>query len=83
MYNDREIGWFHKMGKTPPAHYPHGTEQDIAANMQQIKPHSWRLEGNKLIGQSDVGELVQTIPTDFICTGTGDDGLPVFQKVVY
>lgn len=82
MFNDKEIGWFHKVGKTPPSHQPHGTETDIAQNMHPIKPNSWRVEGNKLIGDTEVGQLVQNIPTNLICTGTDDDGLPVFKKIV-
>lgn len=66
---------------TPPATYPHGTEEDIRNNLRQLKPDSWRMEGNKLIGMTDMGDLVQYLPTDYICKGTDDNGLPILEKI--
>lgn len=79
---ERIAAFYRKHGKEPPKHFEHGTEDDIKANMKLLKPSSWRLEGNKLIGETEMGPLVQTIPTDYIMTGVGDDGLPQFAKVV-
>lgn len=60
----------------------HGTEEDIRANLKPIKAHSWRQEGNRLIAQTDMGELSQTIPIDYICHGTDAKGLPILRKIV-
>ena len=69
-----------KWGVTPPTADPHGTPDDIKQNLNRLMPHKWHLEGNKLIGQTDMGTLVQYIPTDYICTGM-DNGLPKLVKV--
>lgn len=57
----------------------HGTQDDIRANLKPLKAQSWRMEGNKLIGQTDMGELVQSIPTDYICLGIDNRGLPILK----
>lgn len=74
--------WFIKHKLPPPATYSHGTEEDIEKKFKKLKPFSWRMEGNKLIGQTEMGPLVQYLPTDMICTGTDDEGLPILSKVV-
>lgn len=60
----------------------HGTEDEIREKLVQLKPNTWSLEGNKLTGQTEMGLLVQYIPTDYICSGTDDKGLPILKKVV-
>ena len=79
---ERIQAFYRKHGKAPPKHFEHGTEQEIRENMVRLRPGSWRLEGNQLIGQTELGTLVQTVPTDVILVGTDDDGLPMFKKVV-
>jgi hypothetical protein len=79
---ERIAAFYRKHGKEPPKSFSHGTEAEIQENLQLLKPNSWRLEGNQLIGETELGPLVQTIPTDRILVGTDDDGLPVFRKVV-
>lgn len=74
--------WFEKVGKTPPSHQPHGTPEDIAKRVERLMPNSWTLKGNELRGMTSMGELVQRIPPDFILTGTDEEGLPIFKKVV-
>lgn len=71
-----------KLGVEPPKATPHVTEEEMANNMQRLMPNSWTLEGNELVGMTEMGELRQTIPTDYICTGTDDKGLPILKKVV-
>lgn len=78
----RETAEFEKWGKLPPTVEGHGTDQDIRENMKVALPTQWRLEGNQLIGQTELGKIVQTIPTDYILHGTTDDGLPDLRKVV-
>lgn len=60
----------------------HGTEEDIREKLVTLKAHSWKMEGNKLTAQTEMGPLVQYIPTDYICAGTDDKGLPILTKVV-
>ena len=79
---ERIAAFYRKHGKEPPKSFSHGTEDDIKAGMQLLKRNSWRLEGNQLIGEFEDGKIAQTSPTDYILTGTGDDGLPIFRKVV-
>lgn len=78
---ERIAAFYKKHGVKPPESFSHGTEEDIKSKLKELRPNSWRLEGNILYGQTDMGELRQTIPTDYICVGT-DNGLPVLQKVV-
>lgn len=73
---------FRKLDLDPPEATPHGTPEDITENMKQLMPNSWHLEGNKLIGKTEMGNLVQTIPTDYILTGTDSNNLPIFSKVI-
>jgi hypothetical protein len=79
--DDALVKLYQKEGKALPSHDPHGTDEDIRANLRPLKPNSWRLEGNVLIGDTDWGPLAQTIPTNYILTGTDDDGNPVFKKI--
>ena len=79
---ERIQAFYKKHGKAPPKHFEHGTEQEIRENMVRLRPGSWRLEGNQLIGQTELGTLVQTVPSDVILVGTDDDGLPMFKRVI-
>lgn len=72
---------FERWGKTPPSSQSHGTEDEIRANLTKLQPKNWVLEGNQLKGVTDWGPLVQTIPSNYICVGTDEDGLPKLQKI--
>lgn len=80
-YYHPDTDYIRKLGATPPSAQAHGTEEDVANNLKPLKPHSWTLEGNKLIGQTDQGRLVQFIPTNYICKGSDDKGLPILEKI--
>jgi len=82
MHSEKELQEYAKWGKEPPSHQPHGTPEDIRANMRELKPTKWRQEGNKLIGETEMGPLVNFIGTDYICIGTTETGLPKFKKVI-
>ena len=82
MYSDQELKQFDRLGINRPSHFAHGTEDDIRANLKELRPKSWRLEGNRLIGETEMGPLVQMIPTDYILKGTDDKGLPILEKIV-
>lgn len=74
--------WYRKHNVEPPGKTAHGiTPDEIQEKLIPLKPHSWRLEGNKLIAKTDMGELINFIPTDYILTGTDENGLPTFRKI--
>ena len=81
MYNEKEISWFHQVGQKPPEHTPHGDANEIRSNMRELKPKSWHMEGNKLIGMTEMGPIVQMLPTNYICKGTDKSGLPIPEKI--
>lgn len=81
LYSDAHLGWFDKHGVERPENIPHIKEEDIDKSMKRLMPNSWKLEGNKLTGMTDVGPLVQFIDTNYILTGTDSEGLPVFKKI--
>lgn len=82
-YHHPDEDYFNKiLDAAPPTVSTHGTDDDIRANMKQLLPSSWRLEGNQLIGMTEMGELRQTIPIDHILIGTDQKGLPIFRQVI-
>ena len=82
MHDPETIKWFGEQGLTPPSHTSHDlTPNDIARRVTPLKPRNWRLEGNKLIADTDWGPLVNYIPTDYILTGTDGRGLPILKKL--
>ncbi len=82
-FSDDMLKWYDRVGKARPTHIAHGiTSDNINEHMRELRPSSWRLEGNMLIGQTEMGPLHQTIPTDVILTGTTEDGLPIFTQVI-
>ena len=82
MLPERELKWYDKHGKTRPDHQAHLRDDQISDSIQKLTPHTWRQEGNKLIGEvADGTRFVQTIPTDRLLSGVDDDGLPTFRKV--
>lgn len=81
MHDQQTLREFEEWGKAPPIHTPHGTTDDIRANMQRLLPKSWKLDGNRLTGMTEMGPFAQFIPTDYICMGTDQNGLPIIQKI--
>lgn len=82
MHSEQELRWFDRHNKRRPESISHGVgPDDIANRMRQLKPHSWKLRGNQLIGMTDMGPLAQTIPTDRILVGTDEHGLPKFRRI--
>lgn len=83
MFGEDQLKWYDKVNRGRPTHISHGISQDnIDQHMRRLKPHTWRLEGNQLIGMTEMGELRQVIPPEYILVGTTDDGLPHLEKVV-
>ncbi len=82
-YFHPDSDFYRKVLKTdPPKTTSHVTEDDVMRNMTKLTPNSWHLEGNQLIGMTQVGKLVQTIPSGYICKGSDSAGLPILEKVV-
>lgn len=80
MNNDND--WFEERGLRPPTNISHGISiDDIKDKLKPLKATSWRLEGNKLIAQTEMGEFVNYISTDYILKGMDEDGLPILVKV--
>lgn len=83
MWSEDQLKWYDYLGKARPVHTPHGVNgDDLHKHMRRLTPYKWRLEGNKLIGETEMGPLIQNIPTTHILTGTDSEGLPIFEKVV-
>lgn len=78
---DKEAKEFDRWGKTPPTSVRHGTEEELEKTRVELTPKNYRLEGNKLISETEHGTLVQFIPTNRIMTGVDDRGMPVFKKI--
>lgn len=72
---------YEQEGKTLPSSQPHGSDDDIRQKMVKLLPNSWKLEGNRLSGMTEMGELVQHIPTTHILLGTDEKGLPILKKI--
>lgn len=72
---------YRKLGITPPESHVHGTEEDIRSRLKPVMPTNWHMEGNQLIGYTEMGKLSQTIPTDYICHGVDDNGMPILKRV--
>lgn len=80
--DQKQTDWYARKGLTPPSHTSHGlTADDISKELKQLKPHSWRLEGNRLIAKTEMGELVNHIDPSYILTGVDKNNLPTFKKV--
>ena len=71
-----------KWGVPPPERSSHGTPDEIRASLVKAVCTNWRLEGNKLTADTNLGTLVQFIPTDMVCDGTDSQGLPILRKLV-
>lgn len=76
-----EVANFKNWGEPLPSRQSHGSDDDIRSSLKSVNPTNWRLEGNRLIADTEMGELSQTIPTSHILIGTDDKGLPVFREV--
>jgi hypothetical protein len=83
MHDEKELRQFDRWGKERPSHEPHGTAEEIRANLKQAVASSWRMEGNQLIAETQYGPLVQSVPTDVICRGMDDQGLPILVKLTF
>lgn len=81
MFDEKELKQFDRWHKARPTSDAHGSPEEIRANLKRAKVHKWWLEGNELKADTDFGPLVQTIPPNYICHGTDDQGLPILEKI--
>lgn len=78
----KDDAWYERRGVAPPERISHEmTPEDIRDKVQDLHPRNWRAEGNRLFCDTDMGTLVQHIPTDYIFSGMDKKGLPTFRQV--
>jgi len=80
-YYHPDTDWFVKHHLTPPTSVSHGLEEDVISKIKTLKVLSWHLEGNRLMAQTEAGPMMQIIPTDYVCEGMDDKGLPILTKI--
>jgi hypothetical protein len=84
--SEQELQFYDRNRVARPFHEEHGIrdtyENPLSEQLKSGNPRNWRLEGNQLKCDTDFGPLTQIIPTDYICTGTDNAGLPTFRKVL-
>ena len=80
QYYPSDHDYWRKRKVKPPEFTTHGTELDIQENLKSPEVKNWRLEGNKLIAETEVGNFVNIIPPDFIMTGV-ENNRPILKKI--
>lgn len=82
MHEQKVVDWFNRHGLTPPSHTSHGaTPDDIRDKLRPLHVRSWRLEGNRLVAKTDMGDVVNYIDPRYIMTGVDANNLPVFKRL--
>jgi len=82
-YFHPDTDFFVKNNLTPPSVDAHGIDEDIRSKLKPLKLYGWKQEGNLLIAQSDMGEVVNTIPADVQLQGVDEQGNPILAKVKF
>ena len=80
-YYHPEADFLRKYNIPSPETISHGTELDVQDKLKAPDILSWRLEGNRLIAETEMGPIVNLIPSDRIMTGLDDKGLPILAKI--
>lgn len=81
IYEPADADFLRKLEIEPAKFNVHGTDDDIREHLKPLKTRNWRLEGNQLSCDTDMGPLTQTIPMGYICKGTDTNGQPILQKI--
>jgi hypothetical protein len=81
LYSPAYLEWFDRNNVARPHHQDHMNVEDISKHLKKLKTHSWKLEGNLLTAQTDMGKLSQTIPPNYILTGEDSDGMPILKRI--
>ena len=72
---------YEALGVEPPKHAEHGTDEDIRRLMVKAVPIRWFQRGNELVAETELGELVNFIPTNMMLTGVDENNLPILTRV--
>ena len=80
-YYHPDTDLYRKLGVPLPVATAHGTEEEIKEQMSKYTPTNWELRGNELVGYTEMGKVVQKIPTDYVCHGMDDKGMPILKKI--
>lgn len=80
-YEPVDADFLRKLEIQPAKFSVHGTDEDIREKLKPLKTRNWRLEGNQLTCDTDMGPLTQTIKAGYICDGTDGKGLPLLRKI--
>lgn len=73
---------YERWGVEGPTSQAHGIkDEEILEKMIPMEASEWWMEGNMLKAKTNHGILAQRIPTNYICTGTTSDGLPILKKI--
>jgi len=73
-----EIAQFKEWGVPLPSRDPHVKDGEQTYEKPQLT--NWRLEGNILKADSNLGTHGWSLPTDYIMDGLTDEGLPNLKK---
>ena len=76
-YQPEDTEFIKSLDADAPKFSVHGTDQDIRDKLRTAKTWNWKLNGTELSCETELGPLVQQIPPNYICEGTGPDGKPV------
>lgn len=68
-----------RWGVEPAAVHEHGQfDESLLVPFEATK---WWMVGNVLHAEGNHGHLAHTIPTDYICKGMDENGLPILVKI--
>jgi hypothetical protein len=70
---------YKKWGVEAPSHEEHGQFNETL--LVPFKAIKWWTEGGILYGEGNHGLVANRIPTDVICKGTDENGLPILEKL--
>lgn len=63
------------------SHTEDSWENPLSNQLTREIPTNWRMEGNKLIGDTPNGQIVHFMPVDVLLVGTDKSGKPIFEKL--
>jgi hypothetical protein len=85
-YYHPDKDWYVKHKVAPPEAISHGVEDTLKNPLSEQIPKNrvskWHLSGNKLIAQTELGEVVNIIPPEYVMRGVDKNNLPILEKIV-
>lgn len=73
---------YEKLGIPPPSVESHGTEVEIAEQLQKPLKHEWRQEGSRLYCVACPWQhATETRFTNYLLQGTDEAGAPILKKL--